>query len=225
MFTFAHHDLTTLLATYGYLAVLASVAIESMGVPFPGETMLLTAAIYAGTTHRLQIGLVILAASVGAILGDNLGFWVGRVGGYPLLRRYGRYVGLDERRLKLGQYLFLKHGGKVVFFGRFVSVFRTWAAFLAGVNRMGVQRFLVFNAGGGIVWATLYGIAAYALGNEIHRLSRPVGLFLGALGAAAVIGLLVFVRRNQARLEEEAEQALPGPLEGSQPRADLDSAD
>src|SRR6266436_2822832 len=127
MFHFATSQLSHLLATYGYWAVLVFVAIESTGIPFPGETMLLIAAIYAGTTHQLSIPLVILAAASGAIIGDNIGFWVGREGRYRLL---------DERKLKLGQYLFLKHGGKVVFFGRFVAVLRAWAAFLAGTNHM-----------------------------------------------------------------------------------------
>ncbi len=131
MFHFNASGLTHLLATYGYWALLLFVAIESTGIPFPGETMLLVAAIAAGTTHQLSIAFVIMAAASGAILGDNLGFWVGREGGY-----YGRYVRLEERRLKLGRYLFLKHGGKVVFFGRFVAVLRAWAAFLAGTNRM-----------------------------------------------------------------------------------------
>ena len=141
MFNLATSTLTQLLATYGYLVVLLFVAIESTGIPFPGETMLLVAAIAAGTTHQLSIAWVIVAAALGAILGDNLGFWVGHEGGYRLLRRYGRYIRLDERRLKLGQYLFLKHGGKVVFFGRFVAVLRAWAAFLAGTNRMACRDF------------------------------------------------------------------------------------
>ena len=111
MFHFAPSDLTHLLTMYGYWAVLVFVAIESTGIPFPGETMLLVAAIYAGTTHHLLIPLVIVAAAAGAIIGDNIGFWIGREGGYRLLRRYGRYIRLEERRLKLGQYLFLKHGG------------------------------------------------------------------------------------------------------------------
>src|SRR5260370_5497388 len=85
----------------------------------PGETMLLVAAIAAGTTHQLSIAGGIVAAASGAILGDNLGFWVGREGGYPLLRRYRPYIHVEERPLKLGQYLFLKHGGKGVFFRRF----------------------------------------------------------------------------------------------------------
>src|SRR5690348_17474525 len=105
-------DLTHLLTTYGYWAVLVFVAIESIGIPFPGETMLLVAAIYAGRTHHLSIPLVIVAAAAGAIIGDNIGFWIGREGGYRLLRRYGRYIRLDERKLKLGQYLFRRQIGR-----------------------------------------------------------------------------------------------------------------
>jgi len=217
MFHFAASDLTHLLTTYGYWAVLVFVAIESIGVPFPGETMLLIAAIYAGTTHRLFIPLVIIVAATGAILGDNIGFWVGREGGYRLLRRYGRYIRLDERKLKLGQYLFLKHGGKVVFFGRFIAVLRAFAAFLAGTNRMRWPRFLLFNAMGGIVWATLYGLGGYFLGNNVHRLTGTVGIVAGVLAALIIIGFLLFLRRNEHRLEDEAERALPGSLDEYQP--------
>jgi membrane protein DedA with SNARE-associated domain len=218
MFHFATSTLTHLLATYGYLAVLLFVAIESTGIPFPGETMLLVAAIAAGTTHQLSIAWVIVAAALGAILGDNLGFWVGHEGGYRLLRRYGRYIRLDERRLKLGQYLFLKHGGKVVFFGRFVAVLRAWAAFLAGTNRMAWPRFLVFNAAGAIVWATLYGLGGYFLGDNIHRLVGPLGIVFLVLAVLLIITGIVIVRRNEQRLEDEAERALPGPLDLSYAR-------
>src|ERR1700730_13454342 len=153
MFHLATPELTHFLTIYGYWAVLLFVAIESIGIPFPGETMLLVAAIYAGTTHQLSLPLVITAAAAGAILGDNLGFWAGHEGGYRLLRRYGRFLRLDERKLKLGLYLFMRHGGKVVFFGRFFALLRMWAAFLAGTNRMGWKRFLLFNALGGMLWA------------------------------------------------------------------------
>ena len=213
MFHLATSELLHLLATYGYWAVLVFVAIESTGIPFPGETMLLIAAIYAGTTHRLSIPLVIVAAASGAILGDNIGFWIGREGGYRLLRRYGRYIRLDERKLKLGQYLFRKHGGKVVFFGRFVAVLRALAAFLAGTNRMSWQRFLLFNALGGIVWASLYGMGGYLLGNNIHRFTGPVGTITLVLAVLIILVSLVVLRRNEHRLEEEAERALPGPLD------------
>lgn len=223
MFHFTGGDLTHLLATYGYWIVLLFVAIESTGIPFPGETMLLAAAIYAGTTHHLQIPLVIAAAAAGAILGDNLGFWVGREGGYRLLRRFGHYIHLDERKLKLGQYLFMRHGGKVVFFGRFVAVLRAWAAFLAGTNRMPWSHFLVFNAAGGILWATIFGLGGYILGDNFSRIAGPAGTVLAVLAAGIIVVSLILLRRNQKRLEEEAERALPGPLDAYQEDAQVTS--
>jgi membrane protein DedA with SNARE-associated domain len=104
--------LDELLTNFCYLAVFALVAAESLGVPLPGETMLITAAIYAGATHKLSIALVIGAAIAGAIIGDNLGYLVGYRGGLPLLRRYGRYIRLDQRRLRLARYLFFRYGGR-----------------------------------------------------------------------------------------------------------------
>ena len=210
---FSAHDLTHLLSVYGYWAVLVAVGIESTGIPFPGETTLLVAAVYAGTTHRLNIVGVIAAAAAGAILGDNLGFWVGREGGFRLLRRYGTYIRLDERKLKLGQYLFHQHGAKVVFFGRFVAVLRTWAAFLAGTNRMPWSRFLPFNAAGGIVWATIYGTGGYYLGKNVNRLTGPVGIATVIIAAIIIIIVLVVLKRNEKRLEEEAVRAIAGSLE------------
>jgi membrane protein DedA with SNARE-associated domain len=215
MIHFSDNALTQLLSSYGYWAVLLFVAIESTGIPFPGETMLLVAAIYAGSHPNFHISLVIAAAAAGAILGDNLGFLVGRTGGFPLLRRYGHVVRLDERRLKLGVYLFRKHGAKVVFFGRFVAVLRAWAAFLAGTSRMPWARFLPYNAAGGILWATIYGLGGYALGNNIHRVTGPIGIATVVLAIAAIFASLVVLRRNEARLEAEAELALPGPLDAA----------
>src|SRR6185437_8582572 len=219
MIHFSDHTLTHLLTTHGYWAVLFFVAIESMGIPFPGETMLLAAAIYAGAHHGFHIPLVILAAAAGAILGDNLGFLIGHAGGYRLLRRYGHLVRLDEHKLKLGIYLFRRHGGKVVFFGRFVAVLRAWAAFLAGAGRMPWDRFLIFNAAGGILWAALYGFGGYILGNNINRLTGPVGI--ATVGLAILVIIIVFfaLRRNQERLEAEAERMLPGLLPTGRPRA------
>ncbi len=206
---FAQTTLLDLLATYGYVAVFFFIAIESTGIPFPGETMLITAAIYAGHTHRLNIILVISFAAAGSIIGDNLGYAVGHWGGYRLLRRYGRFIRLHEKRLKLGQYLFLQHGGKVVFFGRFISILRTYAAFLAGTNRMPWWRFFVFNAAGGIVWATVFGTSAYVLGTQIHNLSQTASIVGGILAAIAIVVFFVFLRRNEERLMAEADAALP----------------
>ncbi len=216
MFGFTSSSLMHLLESYGYIAVLVFVAIESTGIPFPGETMLIIASVYAGTTHHLSIPFVIAAAATGAILGDNLGFWVGREGGYRLLRRYGRYIRLDERKLKLGQYLFQKHGDKVVFFGRFVAVLRAWAAFLAGTNKMHWVNFLIFNALGGIVWATIFGLGGYFLGSRVSTLTGPVGIIALVLAIIILVAFFIFLRRNEKRLEDEAERALPGPLDAYQ---------
>lgn len=213
MIQLAGHNLTLLLLTYGYWAVLVIVGLESLGIPMPGETTLVAAAIYAGASHRLSIALVVLAAIGGAILGDNIGYAIGHWGGYRLLVRYGRYIRLHEARVKLARYLFLRHGGKVVFFGRFVSVLRTSAAFLAGTTRMPWWRFLAFNATGGILWAQVYGIGGYLLGTQLARISRPVGVVAGIAAAVVIVAFLVFLARNEKRLEEEAERALPGPLD------------
>jgi membrane protein DedA with SNARE-associated domain len=207
-------DLNHALALYGYLAVFAFVGIESLGIPIPAETMLVTAAVYAGLTHQLSIPLVVVAAAVGAIVGDNIGFGIGHWGGYRLLVRYGKYVRLDQRKLKVGRYIFLRHGGKVVFFGRFVSILRTYAAFLAGTNRMRWWRFVVFNAAGGIIWSALYGFGAYYLGQEIESLRGPVQIAIGVVAVVVIVAFLIFVRRSEAQLEEKAEQVFPGALEG-----------
>jgi membrane protein DedA with SNARE-associated domain len=199
------------LATYGYFAIFVVVGMESLGVPIPGETALVAAAILAGE-GKLNIYGVIAAAAAGALVGGACGYWVGREFGFPLAYRYGRYVRLNEKRLKLGQYLFLRHGGKIVFFGRFVAILRAFASFLAGVNRYNWERFFLANAAGGIVWATIFGCGGYFLGKAFETYARPVGI---AILVAAVIGFVLtarFVRRHEQALEEEAERALPGPL-------------
>ncbi|TMF51393.1 MAG: DedA family protein [Chloroflexi bacterium] len=204
--------MTNLVAQYGYLAVLVIVGLESTGVPLPGETTLVAAALYAGATHNLNIVGVVIAAAVGAILGDNLGYLIGHWGGYRLLIRYGRYIRLSEKRIKIARYLFLRYGGEVVFFGRFTAILRAYAAFLAGTTRMPWRRFLFFNAAGGIAWATIYGGGAYLLGRQIERLSVPFEIvFVAAAVIAIVVGALI-IRRQEERLAVAAEKAFPGPL-------------
>jgi membrane protein DedA with SNARE-associated domain len=206
--------LTNAISTYGAWIVGTAVAVESMGIPVPGETMLVTAAVYAGTTGELNVAHVILAAIIGAIAGDNAGFWIGRTVGFRWVVRYQSTLRLTTRRLKLGQYLFLRHGGKVVFFGRFVAVLRALAAVLAGLNCMNWWRFLLFNALGGIVWAGAYGLGAYAFGETLVSALSRIGIVLGIAAAAAVVVALVVARRFERRLEDAAERALPGPLQG-----------
>jgi membrane protein DedA with SNARE-associated domain len=213
MLNFFTESVPHLIATYGYFAVFLFVAIESTGIPFPGETMLVTAAIYAGTHPSFHIGYVIAAAAAGAIVGDNLGYLIGREGGFRLVRRFGPYIHFDEGELKLGMYLFRQHGGKVVFFGRFVAVLRAWAAFLAGTSRMPWGPFFLYNATGGILWATIYGLAGYVFGKSIDRILGPIGIASVVLAAIAIVASLIILRRNLDHLREVAERELPGPVE------------
>ncbi len=203
-----------LIANYGYWALFALVAAESLGVPLPGETALIVAGTYAGTTHHLNPWLIFAVASAAAIIGDNIGFWIGDKGGYRLARRYGRKVRLDERKLKTARYLFDRHGINVVFFGRFVSVLRTYAAFLAGTSRMLWRKFLPANAAGGIVWAAIYTAVAYLAGHWLQQASGTIDWILGGVAIAAIVAMLLVVRRQGARLAERAERAYPGPLDG-----------
>ncbi|WP_298961332.1 DedA family protein [uncultured Methylobacterium sp.] len=208
------HDLPVadLIAHYGYWAIFFVITLESAGVPMPGETALITAAVYAGSTGSISIWLVVASAAAAAILGDNLGYWVGRRWGMPLLLKHGKAIALDHRRLKLGQYLFRRHGGKIVFFGRFTAMLRAYAALLAGVNQFDARRFFLFNAAGGIAWASLMGFGAYVCGRSIEHIAGPVGLAMLAIVVFGGIALWLFVRRHEARLTIEAEQALPGPI-------------
>ena len=206
-------NISHLITSYGYWALFALVGAESLGVPLPGETALIIAGAYAGHTHRLSPWLIFAVASAAAIVGDNIGFWIGDKGGYRLARRYGTKVRLDERKLKVARYLFDRHGAKVVFFGRFVSVLRTYAAFLAGTSKMRWRKFLPANASGGIVWAGIYTLAAYLAGDALQRASGTISWVLGGAAVAAVIAVLLLVRRQTERLADRAEAAYPGPLE------------
>jgi membrane protein DedA with SNARE-associated domain len=201
-----------LVQTYGYWAVFGVVALESLGIPLPGETILIAAGTYAGHTHKLSPWGIFLAAAAGAIIGDNIGYWIGDKGGYRLLRRYGHYVRFDETKMKIGRYIFDRHGGKVVFFGRFVSILRTYAAFLAGTNKMHWRTFLVFNAAGGIIWSAIYTFASYAVGSSLRHVSGTLNIILGVVAAVVIVILVLVIRRQSSRLAAQAEAAYPGPL-------------
>jgi membrane protein DedA with SNARE-associated domain len=208
---FSAEHLHELIATYGYWAVGVIVALESAGIPLPGETTLVISALF-GTQHGLNIWGVIGAAAAGAIVGDNVGYWLGRELGYPLLMRYGRYVGLSDGRIKLGQYLFLRYGGSVVFFGRFIAVLRVLAAFLAGANRMPWRGFFVANAAGGVLWALIFGLGAYTFGAALKYVHGPVAIGLLIVAVVVVVLAVLYVRTHEAQLQRQAELALPGPL-------------
>src|SRR4051812_262333 len=204
--------LDDLLSNFGYLAVFALIGIESLGIPAPGETMLVTAAVYAGATGNLLIEGVIAAAVAGAIVGDNIGYAIGRKGGYRLLLRYGHKLRIKQSHLKVARYVFERHGGKVVFFGRFIAILRTYAAFLAGVGHMEWKRFLAWNAAGGIVWGTMFGLLGFYGQKAFERLSTPINISLGVLGLVGIVGFTLLLRRRTERLADVAERAYPGPL-------------
>lgn len=182
------HVILNLVATYGYIVVLLVVMAESAGLPLPGETSLLVAGAFAAT-GKLALPGVIIAAALGAILGDTAGYWIGRTSGLRLLRRHGRLVRFDERKLAQAEAFFARHGEKTVFLGRFVPVGRIFSAVLAGVSQMRYGRFLLWNATGGIVWATLMGTLGYLFGHQLPLVERLVSQF----GIGLLVALIAFV--------------------------------
>jgi membrane protein DedA with SNARE-associated domain len=191
---------THLLISYGLILLFAVVAAESAGVPLPGETALVAAAILAAQGHYSIVEVIVVAA-VAAILGDNAGYWIGRTGGRALLRRWGPIRRYAERVLPPGERFFEKHGGKTVFIGRFVSVLRVTAAWLAGITHMTWWRFFLWNATGGIVWATLVSLLAYYFGKAAADAVQTYGLY--ALLAIVVVAVIAFVAVRQVKKRVE----------------------
>jgi membrane protein DedA with SNARE-associated domain len=206
------HLIAHLIHAYGLVTVATIIGLECIGVPLPGETALLAAAIYAGTKHDLNIISVILTATGAAIFGRMIGYVIGHEFGYWLLLRYGSYVRMTTSRIKLGQYLFLRHGGKIVFIAQFVPVLRTFAGIFAGANVMPWRDFLIANVIGSFMWATIYGCAAYELGREFERLEGPIVIILVLITVISFIIGGIFVKHHEAQLTAEAERAMPGPL-------------
>ncbi|GAN53815.1 DedA family protein [Tanticharoenia sakaeratensis] len=193
-----------LLGQYGYGFIGVIVMLESMGLPLPAESLIISAALYAAGTHRLDITWIVVAAVSGAIMGDNFGYLIGRAIGYRLLARHGRKIGLTEERLEIGRYLFRRQGGKLVFVGRFIAVLRVFVALLAGANHMPWHSFVLYNALGGLCWAGGYAIVTYELGHQVLSLSRPIAIVFGIAAVAMLGGALVFLKRNEKRLTEQA---------------------
>jgi membrane protein DedA with SNARE-associated domain len=206
-----------LISAYGPVFVGAVLALECLCIPLPGETVLLSAAVYAGKTHDINIWAVFAAGVAGAVGGNLLAFWFGRKYGHGLLWRYGSYLHLTPARLRLGQYLFLRHGGKFVILARFVPVLRSVAGALAGANCMPVGRFMVANLAGAIAWVALDCSCAYSLGRVLARLAPWVGIALLCVVLLLVAGLALFLKRHEKRLALEAERVLCGGSSQRQP--------
>lgn len=206
------HDIAHLIHDYGLLVVAVVIGLESIGLPVPGKSVLILAGIFAGTRHDLNIFWVVVVAAVAAVAGQIVGYVIGREFGYRLLLHYGPYVRVTESRIKLGEYLFLRHGRKIVVVARFVPLLRSLAGILAGANRMPWLQFLIANNVGAFAWASVFGFAAYFLGHQMEHVAGPVVI---AIGIAAIVALAIganFVGRHEAQLAAEAERALPGPL-------------
>src|SRR2546429_427925 len=154
-----------LVASYGYVVLFFLVGLESLGLPLPGETALVTAAAFAALGH-LSIYGVVATAVAAAVIGDNGGYWIGRTGGIALVRRYGRFLHLNEAHLERARHFFARHGPPTVFIGRFVALLRTWTAVLAGAAPMPYGRFLLFNPLRAVWWGTAFCAPCYLFGRK-----------------------------------------------------------
>jgi len=160
----------SLIEHYGYLVILFGVMLESTGVPLPGETILIASGILV-QRGTLDLGDVIFFGILGAVVGDQIGYWIGREGGRPFILRWGRYVFITPERLRRAEAFFARHGGKAVFMARFFSGLRVFGALVAGMSRMRWGSFILYNALGGAVWATAVVLVGYFLGSSLGLVS------------------------------------------------------
>jgi membrane protein DedA with SNARE-associated domain len=202
--------LVDLFARYGYTVVFLGVFLENTGLPVPGETALLAGAALA-KFGRLSLLGVIVTAICGAILGDNLGFLIGRRGGRRLAVRHGPKIGLTAKRLTQFDDFFFRHGAKTVFLARFITGLRVFGAMLAGASGLRWGRFLFYNATGAVAWSTAVGVAGYSLAYSWEALERWIGRSgLMALAIIGILGGIAFMRR----------QPEPPPVQGRDGRQD-----
>ena len=196
-----HVDIRAFADAIGYPAASLGILIESAGIPFPGETMLLAVAAYAAT-GSLDIRVVITFGAIGAMMGANLGYGVGYFGGRPLVERLIRLFRLGTSHMTRSELFFARHGAITVLIGRFVLGLRSWASLMAGMSRMPILTFELYSAIGGIAWAIVIGTIGFYLGSNWSLVERVISyLGLGGLAVvAAVIATLLLLRRRAARI-------------------------
>jgi membrane-associated protein len=204
-----------LVRTAGYPLLFVLVMSESSGLPVPGETALISGSVLA-SQGKLEIAIVIPLAAAAAIVGDNIGYLIGRKGGRWALERPGRFEKQRREMLLVGEPFFERHGPKAVFFGRFVLGLRVWASWLAGATRMQWRSFALWNALGGICWATLIGLIAYALGSSAGNVIEAFALYGLAALAIGLVSLFVAHRRQRRARRESAAAAAGGEREDAQ---------
>jgi membrane protein DedA with SNARE-associated domain len=202
--------LSTLVAHYGYDVVFAFLFLASAGIPLPAAELLVAAAIYAAHTHRLSIAELTVGGIAMAILGGAAGYGVGRWLGAAGLNRHGGAVGLGPARQRLGRYLFIAHGGKIVFFIRFIALIGPFGGVLAGVNRMPWGRFLAFNVLGAAAWVSAMAMGGYLFGALFASVGGPIGFAALGLAAGVATATVIYVHRQGATLQAKADALLGG---------------
>src|SRR5262245_22834906 len=193
-------------SNYGIWVVAAFIALESVGIPLPAEAALIAAGFFAARTHGLDSWSLIAAAIAAAIAGEIVGFWIGRRFGHRLLMRYGTRLGMTEGRIRIGQWLFLRYGGRFVFVARFLPFLRNMAAVLAGTNAMAQHSFYFASSTAAAAWIVGYGLAAYSFGEAFANLASPAAVVLGLAAALIILAAPLLILRYERRILAKAEQ-------------------
>jgi membrane protein DedA with SNARE-associated domain len=202
------------ISIYGVWLVAVFIALESIGVPLPAEASLMAAAFFAARTNELDIWMLIATGISAAIIGDILGFWIGRTFGRNLVTRHGARLGLTEKRLRAGQWLFMQHGSTLVFTARFLPFLRNIAAVSAGTNCMTQHKFYLASAMAAVCWVTGYGLAAYSFGEAFTGLAAPAAASLGIVALLIVLGISAATLRYEKHLlAKTARGFLLGPID------------
>ncbi|HEX2959536.1 MAG TPA: bifunctional DedA family/phosphatase PAP2 family protein [Chitinispirillaceae bacterium] len=203
-----------LIADYGYLIIILTIMLECAGIPLPGETALVVAAAFAGT-GKLNIIFVIAAGAGSAIFGDAAGYWVGRYYGRNLISKFGRWVHLNDHRMSVLQGYFDRHGSKTVFFGRYFTILRTYSALFAGICKMPFASFVLYNALGGLTWASSFGILGYLFGHNLPLLTKIAHMIGWGLTLPLVLVVITVITwrwalKHQVKLTQKAQNYFTG---------------
>ena len=202
-----------LVSNYGVWVVAAFIALESIGIPLPAETALIAAAFFAARTHGIDIWSLVAAGIIAAILGEIVGFWIGRRFGHQLLMRYGTRLGFTEGRIAICQWLFDRYGGRFVFIARFLPFLRNVTAVLAGTNSMAQHSFYFASATAAAAWIITYGLSAYSFGEAFGNLASPVAVVLGLVATLMVLATPVLILRYERSLLGKVGRESPGRSE------------
>ena len=189
------NQILSLIGQYGYLVVFFGVMLESSGVPLPGETILIASGVLVEQGY-LDLDNVIVFGILAAVIGDQLGYWVGRKGGRPFVVRWGRYALITPKRLSRAEWFFKRHGGKAVFLARFVAGLRVFGALVAGISSMHWRTFLFYNTLGGACWAATAALVGYFLGGSLDLLERWAGRASGLLFILLALALALYVAHH-----------------------------